>query len=171
MVFIRKLDGVLTAPSHDPSPPSSIPSGQELRAVRGSLLPTGASPASCSHGARCQAGTAPRWELPPCSPGVNSILCPGRPLPQPHCPPPSLSRHSQLGRLVVEQRGAGGAELVGTSSVPELSASSPACPAVWPCFASRLLPVLLLTDIVSVGIYISLTTLSPNGIKSKAGDK
>jgi hypothetical protein len=28
-----------------------------------------------------------------------------------------------------------------------------------------------LTDIVSVGIYISLTTLSPNGIKSKAGDK
>lgn len=55
--------------------------------------------------------------------------------------------------------------------LPELSASSPACPAVWPCFASRLLPVLPLTDIVSVGIYISLTTLSPNGIKSKAGDK
>lgn len=55
--------------------------------------------------------------------------------------------------------------------LPERSASSPACPAVWPCFSSRLLPVLPLTDIVSVGIYISLTTLSPNGIKSKAGDK
>ncbi|EDL81139.1 rCG31439 [Rattus norvegicus] len=55
--------------------------------------------------------------------------------------------------------------------LPELSASSPACPAVWPGFLSRLLPVLPLTDIVSMGIYISLTTLSPNGIKSKAGDK
>lgn len=42
--------------------------------------------------------------------------------PAPGHPPPSLSLHSQLGRLVVEQKGAGGAKLVGTSSAsPALS--------------------------------------------------
>ncbi|EDL14838.1 mCG61360 [Mus musculus] len=67
--------------------------------------------------------------------------------------------------------GGGGASWWEPLPLPELSASSPARPAVWPWFLSRLLPVLPLTDIVSMGIYISLTTLSPNGIKSKASDK
>lgn len=95
------------------------------------------------------------------------------PLPQPlGCPPPSPSRHCQLRKLLAqEQRGLGVPSRWEPLPPAELSASSPACPAVWPCFASRLLPVLPLTHIVSMGIYISLTTLSPNGIKSKAGDK
>lgn len=93
--------------------------------------------------------------------------------PAPGGPPPRLSRHSQpsWGVLWWSRRGLGVPSRWEPLPLPQLSASSPACPAVWPCFASRLLPVLPLTDIVSVGIYISLTTLSPNGIKSKAGDK
>lgn len=86
--------------------------------------------------------------------------------------PPSFSRHHQLRSLAVGAEGAGGVlRWWEPLPLPVLSASSPACPAVWPWFLSRLLPVLPLTDIVSMGIYISLTTLSPNGIKSKAGDK
>lgn len=48
--------------------------------------------------------------------------------PSPGCPPPSLSRQSQLGRLVVEQRGAGGAELVGTSSASRALSLFPSVP-------------------------------------------
>lgn len=51
MAFLGKLDGVLTAPSHVPSHPSSIPSGQEAQGKEKGLLPAGASPASCSQGA------------------------------------------------------------------------------------------------------------------------
>lgn len=59
LVFIRNGDGVRPAPSHDPSHPGSIPRGQRTPGGQGGLLPAGGSPASCSQGARCQAGTAP----------------------------------------------------------------------------------------------------------------
>lgn len=166
---IGKLDGVLTAPSRDPSHPGTVPVVRELRAAswwKSSLLqPRGPMPG----------GHCPRWELSHCS-SVLQELTASRALggllsPRPGRPPPSLSRHSQPGVLWWEQKGPGVPSWWEPLPLPELSASSPACPAVWPCFSSRLLPVLPLTDIVSVGIYISLTTLSPNGIKSKAGDK
>lgn len=53
-----------------------------------------------------------------CALGVNSLCAPGgllSPRP-PGLPPPSLSRHSQQGSLVVGAERPGGAELVGTSS-------------------------------------------------------
>lgn len=44
--------------------------------------------------------------------------------------------------------------------------------AVWPPFCEAAnCPRRLLTNIISVGIYISLTTLSQNGIKSNTSDK
>lgn len=157
--------------------PSSIPSGQELRAARGACgqLVLVQLPAAKEPDAR--RALPPRWELslPLCSLGVNSILCPGRPpLPQPQAAllPAFPGTASPAGASGGGAEGGWGCRAGGNPlPLPQLSASSPACPAVWPCFASRLLPVLPLTDIVSVGIYISLTTLSPNGIKSKAGDK
>lgn len=178
VVFVGSLTyyGILTAPSRDPSHPGSVPSGQGAQGGERGLLPAGGCPASCSQGARCQAGGAPEvgaLSLLLCPLGVNSILCPrGLLSPNPWAtlllafPGTTSSAASWW-----EQRGLGVPGRWEPLPLPELSASSPACPAVWPCFASRLLPVLPLTDIVSVGIYISLTTLSPNGIKSKAGDK
>lgn len=155
--------------------PAPFPGVRELRAARGARCQLVVVQPPAAKGPDARRALPPRWELSLllCSLGVNSTLrretssapALGR-------PPPSLSQHSQLGSLVVGAEGGWGCP-AGEEPLPlpELSASSPACPAVWPCFASRLLPVLPLTDIVSVGIYISLTTLSPNGIKSKAGDK
>jgi hypothetical protein len=57
-VFIRKLDGVLTALYHDPTHPGSVPHGQGAQGRQRGLLPAGGSPASCSQEALCQAGTA-----------------------------------------------------------------------------------------------------------------
>lgn len=61
-VFIGKLNGVLTAPAHDPSCPGSVPRSQEAQGSDMGLLPAGGSPAPHSQEARCQVGTALRWE-------------------------------------------------------------------------------------------------------------
>lgn len=161
----------------DPSHPSSLPSGQGTQggSLRGACcqLVLGQPPAAKGPDARWALPS--RWEpsLPLCSLGVNSILGPRRlPLLQPWAALlPAFPGTASWGVVWWSRRGLGVPSWWGPLPLPWLSASSPACPAVWPCFASRLLPVLPLTDIVSVGIYISLTTLSPNGIKSKAGDK
>lgn len=108
-----------------------FPGVRELRAARGACCQLVPVQPPAAKGPDARRALPPRWEpwLPLCSPGVNSILCLGRPpLPQPRLPPPSLSRQSQLGRLVVEQRGAGGAELVGTSSASRALSLFPSVP-------------------------------------------
>lgn len=167
MGFIGKLYRVLTAPSHDP------PRGAQ--GSRGACCQLVLVQPSAAKGPDARRALPPRWEpsLPLRSLGVKASCALGGLLSPSPRPPSSQPFPAQPAGA-----SCGGAEGGwGVPSwweplpLPQRSASSPACPAVWPCFASRLLPVLPLTDIVSVGIYISLTTLSPNGIKSKAGDK
>lgn len=167
MVFIRKLYGVLTAPSHDPLGELRAAEGPAASWCSSSLLqPRGLMP-----GGHCPRGGSSRSRR---SLGVKASCALGGPLapsPSPSAFLPAFPCTAGWGVLWWSRRGLGVPSWWEPLPLPQLSASSPACPAVWPCFASRLLPVLPLTDIVSVGIYISLTTLSPNGIKSKAGDK
>lgn len=72
---------------------------------------------------------------------------------------------------------AAGAELCGEAPPEAALAVAPSqallhTAAVWPpsCNAASG-PRCLLTNIISAGIYISLTTLSQNGIKSNTNDK
>lgn len=93
--------------------PGSIPRGQGAQASKRGLLPVGASPASCSQGARCQAGTAP--EVGALTPALFSrsqehpVPWEASSPPAPGCPPPRLSRHSQpsWGVLWWSRRGLG----------------------------------------------------------------
>lgn len=111
-----------------------FPVVRELRAMRGACCQLVLVQPPAAKGPDARRALPPRWELwlPLRSPGVNSILCLGRPpLPQPRLPappPPSLSRQSQLGHLVVEQRGAGGAKPVGTSSASRALSLFPSVP-------------------------------------------
>lgn len=129
--FLENLMGSLPLPLMSLLIPALFPVVRKLRARRRACCQLVLVQPPAAKGPDARRALPPRWELslPLCSPGVNSILCPGRlPLPQPGCPPPSLSRHSQLGRLVVEQRGAGGAELVGTSSASRALSLFPSVP-------------------------------------------
>lgn len=83
--LLENFMGSLLLPLMSPHP-SSIPSGQELRAARGAYGQLVLVQPPAAKGPDARRALPPRWELSLllCSLGVNSILCPGRPpLPQP----------------------------------------------------------------------------------------